>query len=119
MTDLPLKLWTDDTGQDAVEYAVMLAMILVLVVGTISLVGSNANNASPRSPAQFSKPRRAERNRIVQVRKQFTFRLLMDREACSSHDGPVHGTQREELMLESRRSFLRTQQCRHGMRAST
>ena len=35
----------DDTGQDTVEYAVMLAMILVLVVGLRSLVGSNANNA--------------------------------------------------------------------------
>ena len=45
MTDLALELWTDDTGQDIAEYAVMLAVILVLVVGTIRLVGSNANNA--------------------------------------------------------------------------
>jgi len=37
-------LWTDDQGQDIAEYAVMLAVILVLVVGTIRLVGSNANN---------------------------------------------------------------------------
>jgi Flp pilus assembly pilin Flp len=35
----------DDSGQDIAEYAVMLAVILVLVVGTIRLVGSNANNA--------------------------------------------------------------------------
>ena len=42
---LPLpQLWTDDRGQDIAEYAVMLAVILVLVVGTIRLVGSNANN---------------------------------------------------------------------------
>jgi Flp pilus assembly pilin Flp len=34
----------DDQGQDIAEYAVMLAVILVLVVGTIRLVGSNANN---------------------------------------------------------------------------
>jgi len=34
----------DDRGQDIAEYAVMLAVILVLVVGTIRLVGSNANN---------------------------------------------------------------------------
>lgn len=34
----------DDAGQDIAEYAVMLAVILVLVVGTIRLVGSNANN---------------------------------------------------------------------------
>ena len=39
------KLWLTDDGQDIAEYAVMLAVILVLVVGTIRLVGSNANNA--------------------------------------------------------------------------
>ena len=38
------KLWRDDWGQDIAEYAVMLAVILVIVVGTIRLIGSNANN---------------------------------------------------------------------------
>jgi Flp pilus assembly pilin Flp len=38
------KLWRHDEGQDIAEYAVMLAVILVIVVGTIRLVGSNANN---------------------------------------------------------------------------
>ncbi len=38
------SLWRDDRGQDIAEYAVMLAVILVIVVGTIRLVGSNANN---------------------------------------------------------------------------
>jgi Flp pilus assembly pilin Flp len=38
------KAWLGDEGQDIAEYAVMLAVILVLVVGTIRLVGSNANN---------------------------------------------------------------------------
>jgi Flp pilus assembly pilin Flp len=38
------KLWRDDEGQDIAEYAVMLAVILVIVVGTIRLIGSNANN---------------------------------------------------------------------------
>lgn len=37
------ELLVDDRGQDIAEYAVMLAVILVLVVGTIRLVGSNAN----------------------------------------------------------------------------
>jgi len=37
------RLWSDDQGQDIAEYAVMLAVILVLVVGTIRLIGSNAN----------------------------------------------------------------------------
>jgi len=40
-----LELWRHDEGQDIAEYAVMLAVILVLVVGTIRLIGSNANNA--------------------------------------------------------------------------
>jgi len=38
------RIWSDDQGQDIAEYAVMLAVILVLVVGTIRLIGSNANN---------------------------------------------------------------------------
>ena len=38
------KLWSDERGQDVAEYAVMLAVVLVIVVGTIRLVGSNANN---------------------------------------------------------------------------
>jgi len=44
MTSLFHRLWTEENGQDIAEYAVMLALILVLVVGTIRLVGSNANN---------------------------------------------------------------------------
>ena len=38
-----LELWADDRGQDIAEYAVMLAVILVIVVGTVRLVGSHAN----------------------------------------------------------------------------
>ncbi len=38
------ELWVDDQGQDIAEYAVMLAVILVIVIGTIRLIGSNANN---------------------------------------------------------------------------
>jgi Flp pilus assembly pilin Flp len=37
-------LWREDEGQDIAEYAVMLAVILVIVVGTIQLIGGNANN---------------------------------------------------------------------------
>jgi Flp pilus assembly pilin Flp len=39
------KFWREDVGQDIAEYAVMLAVILVLVVGTVRLIGSNANTA--------------------------------------------------------------------------
>ncbi|MGC2447925.1 MAG: hypothetical protein WA477_09780 [Candidatus Sulfotelmatobacter sp.] len=45
MTHFIRRLWKHEAGQDIAEYAVMLAVILVLVVGTIRLVGSNANNA--------------------------------------------------------------------------
>jgi Flp pilus assembly pilin Flp len=38
------KLWRNEGGQDIAEYAVMLAVILVIVVGTVRLIGSNANN---------------------------------------------------------------------------
>jgi Flp pilus assembly pilin Flp len=38
------NVWLSDEGQDIAEYAVMLAVILVLVIGTVRLVGGNANN---------------------------------------------------------------------------
>jgi Flp pilus assembly pilin Flp len=38
------RLWVDEKAQDIAEYAVMLAVILVIVVGTVRLIGSNANN---------------------------------------------------------------------------
>jgi len=42
--DLVRRLWREHEGQDIAEYAVMLAVILVIVVGTVRLIGSNANN---------------------------------------------------------------------------
>jgi Flp pilus assembly pilin Flp len=45
MSEFIRRMWSEDAGQDIAEYAVMLAVILVLVVGTIRLIGSNANNA--------------------------------------------------------------------------
>jgi Flp pilus assembly pilin Flp len=36
------NLWSDEDGQDIAEYSVMLAVILVIVVGTVRLIGSNA-----------------------------------------------------------------------------
>jgi Flp pilus assembly pilin Flp len=44
MKNLFHRLWSEDEAQDIAEYAVMLAVILVIVVGTIRLIGSNANN---------------------------------------------------------------------------
>jgi Flp pilus assembly pilin Flp len=39
-----LVLWRKDEAQDIAEYAVMLAVILVIIIGTIRLIGSNSNN---------------------------------------------------------------------------
>jgi Flp pilus assembly pilin Flp len=44
MTDLAKLLWRNEEGQDIAEYAVMLAVILVIVIGTVRLIGTNANN---------------------------------------------------------------------------
>ncbi|PYX78288.1 MAG: Flp family type IVb pilin [Acidobacteria bacterium] len=43
MTNLIRDLWRDEQGQDIAEYAVMLAVILVIVVGTVRLIGSKSN----------------------------------------------------------------------------
>lgn len=44
MTRFLQRLWSDEEGQDVAEYAVMLAVILVIVVGTVRLIGGNSNN---------------------------------------------------------------------------
>jgi Flp pilus assembly pilin Flp len=43
MNHILLRLLRDESGQDIAEYAVMLAVILVIVVGTVRLIGSNAS----------------------------------------------------------------------------
>jgi Flp pilus assembly pilin Flp len=45
MAGFMYRLFIDEEGQDIAEYAVMLAVILVLVVGTIRLIGTNSNTA--------------------------------------------------------------------------
>jgi Flp pilus assembly pilin Flp len=42
MRQLFVRLSSED-GQDIAEYAVMVAVILLIVVGTLRLIGSNAN----------------------------------------------------------------------------
>jgi len=44
MTGFLCNLWSQEEGQDIAEYAVMLAVILVIVVGTLRLIGGSANN---------------------------------------------------------------------------
>lgn len=43
MSNLIRRMWSDEQGQDIAEYAVMVAVILIIVVGTIRLIGSNSN----------------------------------------------------------------------------
>lgn len=37
------RLTQEESGQDVAEYAVMLAVILIIVVATVRMIGSNAN----------------------------------------------------------------------------
>lgn len=46
-------LWRNEEGQDIAEYAVMLAVILVIVIGTVRLIGSNANNVFSQVASQI------------------------------------------------------------------
>lgn len=48
------RVWSEEQGQDIAEYAVMLAVILVLVVGTIRLIGGNANNVFSATASSVS-----------------------------------------------------------------
>jgi Flp pilus assembly pilin Flp len=44
MCDSFCSLWSDEQGQDVAEYSVMLAVVLVIVLGTVRLIGSNASS---------------------------------------------------------------------------
>jgi Flp pilus assembly pilin Flp len=48
------QLWVEESGQDVAEYAVMLAVILVIVVGTVRLIGGNANNVFSQVASSIS-----------------------------------------------------------------
>ena len=56
MKNLITKYWTDEQGQDVAEYSIMLAVILVIVVGTVRLIGSNASNVFSNVASSSSKP---------------------------------------------------------------
>ncbi len=53
MTTISNLLWRNEEGQDVAEYAVMLAVILVLVIGTVRLIGGNANNVFSQVGSQM------------------------------------------------------------------
>jgi Flp pilus assembly pilin Flp len=50
------QLWIEESGQDVAEYAVMLAVILVIVIGTVKLIGGNANNVFSQVGSQMAAP---------------------------------------------------------------
>jgi Flp pilus assembly pilin Flp len=54
MTDSAKILWRNEEGQDIAEYAVMLAVILVIVIGTVRLIGGNANNVFSSVASQIA-----------------------------------------------------------------
>ena len=54
MVNLIRSMWLNAEGQDIAEYAVMLAVILVIVVGTIRLIGSNANTVFSETASSIS-----------------------------------------------------------------
>ena len=43
MTQSLERLWSEDDGQDVAEYSVMLAVVLIIALGAIRMIGSNAN----------------------------------------------------------------------------
>lgn len=36
------KLWSEDDGQGVAEYAIMMAVVLTLVIGTVKMISSGA-----------------------------------------------------------------------------
>ncbi len=56
MTELLRKMWLDDEGQDIAEYALMLAVILVVVIGAVRLIGTNAGNIFNSASDQLTAP---------------------------------------------------------------
>ena len=63
MISLMARLWSNEDGQDIAEYAVMLAVILVIVVGTIRLIGSNANTVFSQAASSIHSDSRQERGK--------------------------------------------------------
>lgn len=54
MTDILRNAWSDDQGQDIAEYALMLAVILVLVILTVQAIGTNANSVFSKAASAIN-----------------------------------------------------------------
>src|ERR1700685_46749 len=80
MEKLMQRLWSEEHAQDIAEYAVMLAVILVLVVGTIRLIGGSSNNVFSSVASSIGQcPREPGRGLIASARAAAISRTLFFR----------------------------------------
>ncbi len=54
MLELLRHIWMEDDGQDIAEYALMLAVVLLIVVGAVSAIGTNANTVFNSAASQLT-----------------------------------------------------------------
>ncbi len=54
MLQMLYGIWNDDAGQDIAEYALMLAVVLLLVLGAVQAIGKNANTIFSSAAAQLT-----------------------------------------------------------------
>jgi Flp pilus assembly pilin Flp len=54
--DSLLALWREDEVQDIAEYATMLSVIVVIIIATIRLIGSNFENVLSSIRVRFHGP---------------------------------------------------------------
>ncbi len=54
MLELLRHVWIDDDGQDIAEYALMLAVVLLIVVAAVSAIGTNANSVFNAAASQLT-----------------------------------------------------------------
>jgi len=48
------RLWAEDEGQDIAEYAMMLAVILLIVAASVGAIGTNANSVFSNASNQLT-----------------------------------------------------------------
>ncbi len=54
MISMLQRIWREDEGQDIAEYALMLAVILLIVAATVSSIGTNANSVFSSAAAKLT-----------------------------------------------------------------
>jgi len=54
MLSLLNRIWNEDKGQDIAEYAMMLAVILLIVAASVGAIGTNANTVFGNASNQLT-----------------------------------------------------------------